>query len=549
MSTGDEQEPQPPPDAAARAATGLATALFPSPSTGADSSALSFEEFRDEYLRHRETFQSLFGGRHASLEENSSGTHALGIRRRNGSVGVNRSDAVELPLPQPQRGALVDERRRQHLERFTQLLRDHVSITNMAKALLQVLVATILLFQRFTWMGYGIMLAVYVAYKLLCFAAISAYRHFDVAANSPPSQSFIATLVWRYTAQPPLHRTPSTPTPVSTAAASSDSPSPTSEPDAQDHPHPTVAEPQPESGADSGEDQATQRAEQQDGRPPPGSDSIPLPPQRSRPPQHLVLLYCAYKCVETFFSYAEDDGMTGYERRVDDDTYHEGCEREVLSHRLAAWAGPTTTPLFYSFALFLFFTLLLLLFALGSLYKEYPTYNICPVITSKETSNPNFIDVDAMDLFFLTSFLVGVFTLVLVLWGTSQWRAYQVLKEQPAKDLIVPRGFTLKELEEWDGIQKPLAFMGIKGVVYSVSLGFYGKGSPYNAFAGRDCSRHLGKTVVGRDEANADWTRLSQGHLSVLQEWEDKLCCKYTPVGWVIDARDTMKENAKNLDP
>lgn len=154
-----------------------------------------------------------------------------------------------------------------------------------------------------------------------------------------------------------------------------------------------------------------------------------------------------------------------------------------------------------------------------------------------------------MELFYLTTFMAVVLGTVLLLLAKSHWRTRQELKEQPAADLIVPHGFTLEELEEWDGIRKPLAFMGVKGVVYSVSLGFYGKGSPYNAFAGRDSSRHLGKTVVGREEANADWTRLSQSHLAVLQDWEDKLRSKYTPVGWIIDARETMAERAKGLDP
>lgn len=149
----------------------------------------------------------------------------------------------------------------------------------------------------------------------------------------------------------------------------------------------------------------------------------------------------------------------------------------------------------------------------------------------------------------LTTFLLVVLGTVLALVLKSHVRSYQELKEQPSKNLIVPRGYTLSELEEYDGVRNPLIFMGIKGVLYSVAPSFYGKDSPYNAFAGRDSSRHLGKTVVGREEANADWSRLSQGHLSVLQDWEDKLSCKYTPVGWIIDARETMVERARSLEP
>lgn len=154
-----------------------------------------------------------------------------------------------------------------------------------------------------------------------------------------------------------------------------------------------------------------------------------------------------------------------------------------------------------------------------------------------------------MDAFQWTSTLLIGLSTIIVLYLKSMYKASQELKELPSESVMVPRGFTLEELEEWDGVRKPLAFMGIKGVIYSVSLDFYGKGAAYNAFAGRDSSRHLGKTVVGRTEANADWTRLSQGHLGVLQDWDDKLSCKYAPVGWIINAKDKLVENAKGLEP
>lgn len=150
---------------------------------------------------------------------------------------------------------------------------------------------------------------------------------------------------------------------------------------------------------------------------------------------------------------------------------------------------------------------------------------------------------------FWTTFLALLCSSIFLIFVKTTLRSRQVLKELPDEKLINPKAFSLEELEEWDGVKKPLAFVGVKGIVYSVSLDFYGKNSPYNAFAGRDSSRHLGKTVVGRQEANADWTRLSQNHLSVLQEWEDKLSSKYTPVGWITDAKETFEKNAKGLTP
>lgn len=154
-----------------------------------------------------------------------------------------------------------------------------------------------------------------------------------------------------------------------------------------------------------------------------------------------------------------------------------------------------------------------------------------------------------MDFSFFSTFIIFFVTTFFLIVVKTKLRSREYLKEMPNKNLIIPRAFSLEELEAWDGIQKPLAFVGVKGVVYNVSLDFYGKGSPYNAFAGRDSSRHLAKVVVGRDEANADWTGLSQDHLACLQDWEDKLRSKYAPVGWIKDAQEIFKKNAEGLAP
>lgn len=121
--------------------------------------------------------------------------------------------------------------------------------------------------------------------------------------------------------------------------------------------------------------------------------------------------------------------------------------------------------------------------------------------------------------------------------------------EQPPSVTFVPRGYMVEELAVYDGKQRPQAFLGVKGVIYNVSLEWYGPEGPYSAFAGCDCSRQLGKVVVSREEINADWTTLSTSHLQVLHEWEERMRSKYPVVGWVIDPAGDFVKRAAQFTP
>jgi len=124
----------------------------------------------------------------------------------------------------------------------------------------------------------------------------------------------------------------------------------------------------------------------------------------------------------------------------------------------------------------------------------------------------------------------------------------QETRKEPVPNVVVPRGFTAAELANYTGENGTVPYVSVKGTVFAVSREFYGPGNAYNAFAGVDASRHLGKVRVGRDECNADWTTLSFEHLQVLDEWEERFRAKYMPVGWFIpDASYYAK--AKTLDP
>lgn len=52
--------------------------------------------------------------------------------------------------------------------------------------------------------------------------------------------------------------------------------------------------------------------------------------------------------------------------------------------------------------------------------------------------------------------------------------------------------FTLSELNQFDGVQKPQTFVALKGVIFDVSGSwFYKKHGPYGMFAGHDASINL----------------------------------------------------------
>lgn len=148
----------------------------------------------------------------------------------------------------------------------------------------------------------------------------------------------------------------------------------------------------------------------------------------------------------------------------------------------------------------------------------------------------------------LMSTIVATLIVLFVLMMCRLWlRGYQYLTEKPIPHQFIPRGYTLSELAEYNGAIRPYVFIGIKGLIYNASMDWYGPDGPYHAFAACDCSRHLGKVVVGTEESNADWTTLSETHRATLNEWEESLKSKYPVVGWIIDT-DNFVKRAQGLD-
>ncbi|KAJ1958563.1 hypothetical protein GGI12_004699 [Dipsacomyces acuminosporus] len=104
------------------------------------------------------------------------------------------------------------------------------------------------------------------------------------------------------------------------------------------------------------------------------------------------------------------------------------------------------------------------------------------------------------------------------LWGYqskwTNWRNY-IPRTQ--------RTFTQQELAQYDGSDptKPL-LLAIEGDVYDVTSGwaFYGPGSSYSLFAGRDSSRAFGTNCLSRgDHLTHDTRGLTDGEIAAIKGW------------------------------
>ena len=95
----------------------------------------------------------------------------------------------------------------------------------------------------------------------------------------------------------------------------------------------------------------------------------------------------------------------------------------------------------------------------------------------------------------------------------------------------------MEELKRYDGSNTALpVLLAAKGIIYDVTKGrdFYGKGGPYNGFAGIDCSRALAKVSLDAKDLNDDVSDLYAAERDVLNDWCRKFDDKYPVVGKVL---------------
>ncbi|MBN3313872.1 NENF protein, partial [Atractosteus spatula] len=130
--------------------------------------------------------------------------------------------------------------------------------------------------------------------------------------------------------------------------------------------------------------------------------------------------------------------------------------------------------------------------------------------------------------------------LAIVNWGFSEDLK---LKHKPAETKPV-RLFTDEDLAKYNGQQEdhPI-YMAVKGVVFDVSTGkdFYGKGAPYNALTGKDCTRAVAKMSLDPEDLTYDTVRLEEQLQSLESIFQDVYKAKYPIVGYT--ARRILNED------
>ncbi|KAK9817230.1 hypothetical protein WJX72_011430 [[Myrmecia] bisecta] len=96
---------------------------------------------------------------------------------------------------------------------------------------------------------------------------------------------------------------------------------------------------------------------------------------------------------------------------------------------------------------------------------------------------------------------------------------------------------TLDQLKAFDG-SKPegTIYISVKGVIYDVTSGsdFYGPGSGYHIFAGKEASRALALMSLKQEDCTGNLEGLTEAQLETLASWEAKFALKYQVVGRLL---------------
>ncbi|CAH8479619.1 unnamed protein product [Schistosoma margrebowiei] len=103
-----------------------------------------------------------------------------------------------------------------------------------------------------------------------------------------------------------------------------------------------------------------------------------------------------------------------------------------------------------------------------------------------------------------------------------------LLRKKKSQKCEVPkmgkRDFTLEELQSFDGSgEHKRILIAVNGKIFDVTnkgQGFYGKGAPYAAFAGRDASRALACFNLETKDDYDDLSDLTADQMQTLREWE-----------------------------
>jgi membrane-associated progesterone receptor component len=112
---------------------------------------------------------------------------------------------------------------------------------------------------------------------------------------------------------------------------------------------------------------------------------------------------------------------------------------------------------------------------------------------------------------------------------------------QPAPREPLPKGeardYTVEELRGYDGSDKTRpVLLAIEGRVFDVTHGrsFYGKGGPYEMFAGRECAVALAKMSFDEADVHGDTSVLDDFERGKLTDWLETFEGKYVELGKLL---------------
>jgi membrane-associated progesterone receptor component len=127
----------------------------------------------------------------------------------------------------------------------------------------------------------------------------------------------------------------------------------------------------------------------------------------------------------------------------------------------------------------------------------------------------------------VTISVLATFSLVYLSCRIFQGKDIKIKERDTEDEVIVPtlRDFTIEQLRDFDGVKKPKIYIALKGDVYDVSeaSGFYGEGSGYHCFAGREASRAMARLSFDEEDLKSlKLDDLSPFDKSNLDDWVDK---------------------------
>eukprot|EP00183_Erythrolobus_madagascarensis_P002402 CAMPEP_0185849142 /NCGR_PEP_ID=MMETSP1354-20130828/3751_1 /TAXON_ID=708628 /ORGANISM="Erythrolobus madagascarensis, Strain CCMP3276" /LENGTH=181 /DNA_ID=CAMNT_0028549623 /DNA_START=49 /DNA_END=594 /DNA_ORIENTATION=- len=144
---------------------------------------------------------------------------------------------------------------------------------------------------------------------------------------------------------------------------------------------------------------------------------------------------------------------------------------------------------------------------------------------------------------YLLALVVG-FLMVTLVMQTFKKRtvgdgAAPAIPPEPAKKIR----FTTATLAEFTGAAGKPVYVAVKDpfsdevTVFDMTKGidFYGPGSPYNVFAGKNASHGLALSSTDSEDVTKPLDKLSASEQDTLMQWYLKFASKYPKIGYVSD--------------